>query len=87
MATMSSRVYDALRAINVPHDEARAIANQLDEQETVRTAVRADTVVVKWMVGTNVVLTIALLSAVGTMYLKLVDLALQVGTLAGALHP
>ncbi len=86
MATMSSRVYDALRAINVPHEDARAIATQLEDQETAVTRIEQAVRVLTWMVGTNIVLTIALLASVGGLYLKLADFALQLGTLAGRLH-
>ena len=86
MATMSSRVYDALRAINVPHEDARAIASQLEDQEAAVTRIEQSVRVLTWMVGTNIVLTLAGLGALGGVYLKLADFALQLGTLAGAVQ-
>ena len=34
MATMSTKVYDALRSVNVPEDKARAAASALGSQDT-----------------------------------------------------
>jgi len=79
---MRTDVYEALRAINVPEADARRAADALEDRLTV---VARDLAVLKWMVGTNIILTIALLASMGAMYLKLADLALQVGTLAGRL--
>lgn len=86
MASVSDRVYHALRAINVPQEEARAVANELGEQESALASLKTELRVLTWMVGTLIVLTIATLTSVGGVYLKLADLALQVGTVAGRLR-
>jgi len=61
MALMLSEVYDALRAAQVPEGVARDAAHALGE-------VSADVRLLKWMVGTNVVVTVALLGAIGGLY-------------------
>jgi hypothetical protein len=68
MALMITEVYDAFRAASVPDETARKAAEALGD-------LVSDVRLLKWMVGTNVVLTIAMLGAIGGLYLRLFDLA------------
>jgi hypothetical protein len=81
MAIMVTEVYDALRAANVPDTEARRAAEVMAVYR--QPAVESDLRLLKWMAGVNLGLTIALLALLGGVYLKLVDLAVQVGRLVG----
>jgi len=83
---MLPEVYDAFLAADVPEATARKAAEAVALYETRLAGIERELAVVRWMVGTNLVLTIAMLTGLGTMYLKLTDLALQLGTLAGRLH-
>ena len=67
MSLMQTEVYDALVAAHVPEGTARKAAEALGD-------VVSDVRVLKWMVGTNVALTLALLAATGGIYLRLLDL-------------
>jgi hypothetical protein len=51
----------------VPEETARKAATALGD-------VVGDVQLLKWMVGTNVALTLALLAATGGIYLRLIDL-------------
>jgi hypothetical protein len=67
MSLMITEVYDAFRAANVPEETARKAAEALGD-------LVSDVRLLKWMVGTNVVLTIAMLAAVGGIYIRLFDI-------------
>ena len=72
MAIMVTEIYDALRAASVPEKEARNAAEIMAVYRTPK--VESDLLILKWMVGTNVALTIALMAAVGGIYLRLIDI-------------
>lgn len=73
MALMNAEVYDALRSVQVPEDKARAAAESVVngrmaaiEQrfaaiEERLTKVERDLAVMKWMLGANLALSIAIL--------------------------
>jgi hypothetical protein len=83
MSLMITEVYDALRAANVPEPDARRAAEALGAFSERLTALEARMRTLEWMVWTNIVLTIAILALLGGVYLKLVDLAVQVGRVTG----
>jgi hypothetical protein len=56
MALMMADLYRALRAGNVPEDEARKAAEEVAGFESMRGELK----VVKWMVGFNLALTVAI---------------------------
>jgi hypothetical protein len=61
MSTMEAEVFDACRAAGVPDDKAMAAAQALKRRDTRVSAVESDVVLLKWMVGFNLVLTMAVL--------------------------
>ncbi len=61
MSLIVTEVYDALRAINVPEEKARKAAEALAGYEPQLAALRSDLRLLTWMVGTNVLLTVAVL--------------------------
>jgi hypothetical protein len=77
MSLMQTEVYDAFRAANVPEEQARTAASALAGYSTPRTETRLR--ILEWMVGTNIVLTIAVLALLGNLYGKLIDLATRLG--------
>jgi cell division septal protein FtsQ len=52
MALMLGRLYDALKAANIPDDKARAAAEEVAAYEQVKT----DTRLLKWMMGVLIAL-------------------------------
>jgi len=62
MALMLAELYDALREANVSEPSARKAAQAVASYEAQLAAVRGDLTLLKWMAGTNVVLTIAVLA-------------------------
>lgn len=82
MAIMMEKLYDALRAANVPDDKARAAAveaahfdNRLNSIDGRLAKVEADLSALKWMVGFNLALTLGTLSGMIGLLLKLADRA------------
>jgi len=61
VALLITEVYDALRAINVPEDKARKAAEALANYDPQLRAVERELAVLRWMVGTNLALTLAVL--------------------------
>jgi phage shock protein A len=61
MAIMMAKLYDALRAGNVPDDKARAAAEEAAAYENRAARIDTDLTVLKWMVATNLAMTIAIL--------------------------
>jgi len=61
MAIALMKLYDALRAADAPEDKARAAAEEVAGFETRINKIEGDLNLLKWMVGTNVALTIAVL--------------------------
>ncbi len=59
MSTMITEVYDALKSANVDDDKARAAASALSEQRI--TDLRSKMLILQWMVGSNIALTIFVL--------------------------
>jgi len=62
MRLIIADVYDALRAIDVPEEKARKAAEALAGYTPQLAALERDMAVLRWMVGTNVVLTLAVLA-------------------------
>jgi hypothetical protein len=60
MPVMLEKLYDALRAGNVPDDKARAAAVEVAEFKDAIAAMRTDLAVLKGMVGINLALTVAI---------------------------
>jgi len=68
MATMISEVYDALLAAGAPEDKARKAAeaiagyeNRFSRIDNDLTALRGEMALVKWMLGFNLAMTVAIL--------------------------
>jgi phage shock protein A len=61
MTIMMARLYDALRAGNVPDDKARAAAEEAAAYENRAARIDTDLTVLKWMVATNLAMTTAIL--------------------------
>jgi hypothetical protein len=66
MAMMMGKLYAALREANVPEDKAREAAEEVASFETRISDLTADMRLLKWMVGFNLALTIAI---VGKLFL------------------
>jgi hypothetical protein len=75
MTLMITEVYDALRSANVPEDAAKKAAAAVATYEPQLADTRSDLRLLKWMVGTNVVLTLAMLGAIAGIYTMLFDIA------------
>ena len=61
MTVMMAKLYDALRAGDVPDEIARAAAEEAAGYENRASKIEADLMVLKWMVGTNMAMTSAIL--------------------------
>ena len=61
MAVMLSKTYDALKAAGAPDEIAREAAEEIAGFESRVTGIESDIKVLKWMTGTNVALTAAVL--------------------------
>jgi hypothetical protein len=70
MTTLNAELYDALRAINVPDDKARAAASALDGYDSRFTKIEADMTTLKWMVGVNLTVSLLVLAAMLTFLLR-----------------
>jgi hypothetical protein len=66
MAMMMGKLYAALREANVAEDKAREAAEEVASFETRISDLTADMRLLKWMVGFNLALTIAI---VGKLFL------------------
>jgi hypothetical protein len=58
---MEAEVFDAFRAAGVPDDKAMAAAQALNRRDTRLSAAESDIILLKWMVGFNLALTMAVL--------------------------
>ena len=61
MATVISEVYDAFIAAGTPEDKARKAAEALADYENRFTKIDAELVILKWMVGFGIALSVAIL--------------------------
>ena len=70
MSMMNTELYDALLSVNVPEMKARKAAESILSQDQVvtktdlaefRAEVKAELLVLKWMVGVNMTLTMGLI--------------------------
>ena len=59
MTTMITELYDALKDAGAAEDKARKAAETVAAYENRFGKIETDLAVLKWMVGTNVVLTVA----------------------------
>jgi len=62
MAVMMSKLYAALRAGDVPEDKAREAAEEMAGYENRFAKIEGDLNLLKWMVGFNLIMTVALIS-------------------------
>ena len=62
MPVMMEKLYDALRAGSVPEEKARAAAVEAANFDNRIAKVEADLNLLKWMVGFNLAMTIAILA-------------------------
>ena len=67
MALMLGKLYAALRLANVPDDAAREAAEEIAGYETALAEMRSDIKLMKWMLGTIVVLVLLVLGKVVTL--------------------
>ncbi|WP_207459361.1 hypothetical protein [Azospirillum sp. SYSU D00513] len=51
MAVMQNEVYEAFRAIDIPEDKALKAAEALSKRDDDVTALKTDTMILKWMMG------------------------------------
>lgn len=61
MSAMLSKTYDALKAAGAPEEQARAAAEEIAAYENRVTSVESDLRLLKWMVGANFAVSIAIL--------------------------
>jgi phage shock protein A len=61
MTIMMSKLYDALRAGEVPEDKARAAAEEAAGYENRAAKIETDLTLLKWMVATNIAISVAVL--------------------------
>ena len=61
MTMMMEKLYDALRSVNVPEHKARAAAVEATEDKSRLSRIDSDLLLLKWMVGFNLVATFAVL--------------------------
>ena len=61
MPLMMEKLYDALRAAEVPDDKARAAAVEVASFENRLAKVEADLLLIKWMLGFNIAVTVAVM--------------------------
>jgi hypothetical protein len=61
MSNMQADVYSAFRAIDVPEDKALKAAEALSKRDDEVVALKADVSLLKWMVGANIAMTVAVL--------------------------
>lgn len=66
MALMAGGIYDALLAAGAPQDKARAAAEGFAARDVNVHDLKRDIALLKWMVGTGVVLQLGTLGAVFT---------------------
>ena len=64
MAMRAGAVYDALRAANVPDDEARAAAKEIAGVNRGQVDLRGEFGIMKWMLGAIVALQLGTLSTI-----------------------
>ena len=74
MPIMMEKLYDALRAANVPDDKARAAAVEVAEFKESMAAIRSDLAVLKAIVAINLALTVAGLGWLVTLVLRIIDI-------------
>ena len=60
MALMLSKTYDALRAAGAPDDKAREAAEEIAGFEDRLTGIESDLKLLKWMLGFNLALSMAI---------------------------
>jgi hypothetical protein len=67
MPVMMEKLYDALRAANVPEPQARAAAVEAAEHEIRLSAIEAKLTVLMWGLGINLTLTAVILAKLFTL--------------------
>ena len=60
MALMLSKTYDALKAAGAPEEKAREAAEEIAGSEDRLTAIESDLKLLKWMLGFNLALSMAI---------------------------
>jgi hypothetical protein len=61
MASMQGEVFAAFRAMDVPEDKAMAATAALSRRNDDVTALRSEMVLTRWMVVTNIAISVAIL--------------------------
>jgi hypothetical protein len=61
MSTMISEIYDALKEAGASEEKARKAAEAVASYENRFTRIESDLAVVKWMIGSNLAMTVAIL--------------------------
>jgi len=56
---MQAEVFEAFRAIDIPEDKALKAATALSRRDDDVTSIKADVLLMKWMLGVNLALLIA----------------------------
>lgn len=79
---MITEVYQALRAIDVPEELATRAAEAVGQHHDRLAKIEGRLQVLEWMVGTNIVLTVAAMGAIWGLYARLTDLAQVIGALS-----
>jgi hypothetical protein len=64
MPLMLAKLYDALRAANVPDEMARDAAVEGAQYENRAAKIETDLALLKWMVGSNIAITLIVLTFV-----------------------
>lgn len=64
MPIMLEKLYDALRAANVPDDKARDAAIEGAEYENRAAKIESDLTLLKWMTGSHIAITLIVLAFV-----------------------
>jgi hypothetical protein len=59
MSNMQAEVFEAFRAIDIPEDKALKAATALSRRDDDVTSIKADVLLMKWMLGVNLALLIA----------------------------
>jgi hypothetical protein len=62
MSVMLAELYDALKGAGAPEDQARKAAEAVATYENRFARIESDLLLLKWMVGTNTILTLSVLA-------------------------
>jgi hypothetical protein len=86
MTTMITELYDALKDAGASEDKARKAAETVAAYENRFAKIETDLAVLKWMVGTNLVLTLAVIASTASIWLRVGEISGQLTALARLIH-